>query len=97
MKETEKFSEEIKKAITIREVENSFLKLFSQGKLSGTVHTCVGQEFTGVFISKYLNEDDHVVSNHRGHGHYISKTLFPLSYAQNKQFYFPKKVHLQQL
>jgi 2-oxoisovalerate dehydrogenase E1 component len=74
MKEAEKFSEEIKKAILIREVENSFLKLFSQGKLSGTVHTCVGQEFTGVFVSKYLTEDDHIVSNHRGHGHYISKT-----------------------
>jgi len=69
-----KFKREIEKAILIREVENSFLSLFSQGKLNGTVHTCVGQEFTGVFVSKYLTEDDHVVTNHRGHGHYISKT-----------------------
>ena len=74
MKEVEKFTEEIKKAIVIREVENSFLTLFGQGKLNGTVHTCIGQEFTGVFVSKYLTEDDHMVTNHRGHGHYISKT-----------------------
>tara|TARA_B100000963_G_scaffold26908_1_gene20066 strand:+ start:6364 stop:8328 length:1965 start_codon:yes stop_codon:yes gene_type:complete len=74
MKEIKIFKEEIKQAIVIREVENSFLTLFGQGKLNGTVHTCVGQEFTGVFVSKYLTEDDHMVTNHRGHGHYISKT-----------------------
>jgi len=68
------FNNEIKKAILIREVEMSFLSLFEQGKLNGTVHTCIGQEFTGVFVSKYLTADDHVVTNHRGHGHYISKT-----------------------
>ncbi len=68
------FKKEIEKAILIREVENSFLDLFAQGKLNGTVHTCIGQEFTGVFVSKYLSEDDHMVTNHRGHGHYISKT-----------------------
>ncbi len=66
--------EEIKKAIVIREVEKSFLSLFGKGKLNGTVHTCIGQEFTGVFVSKYLTENDHMVTNHRGHGHYISKT-----------------------
>lgn len=74
MKEIKIFKEEIKQAIVIREVENSFLTLFGQGKLNGTVHTCIGQEFTGVFVSKYLTEDDHMVTNHRGHGHYISKT-----------------------
>ena len=74
MKDIQKFQSEIKKAILIREVENSFLTLFGQGKLNGTVHTCIGQEFTGVFVSKYLTEDDHMVTNHRGHGHYISKT-----------------------
>jgi len=29
----------IKKALTIRAVENKFLELFSLGKLNGTVHT----------------------------------------------------------
>jgi len=74
MREINKYLKEIKLAIVIREVENSFLNLFGQGKLNGTVHTCIGQEFTGVFVAKYLSEDDHMVTNHRGHGHYISKT-----------------------
>jgi 2-oxoisovalerate dehydrogenase E1 component len=41
--------------------------------LNGTVHTAIGQEFVGVFVSKYLNSEDFVTSNHRGHGHYISR------------------------
>jgi len=65
---------QIKEAILIREVENVFLRLFSQGRLNGTVHTCVGQEFTGVAVAKYLSENDWVTSNHRCHGHFIAKT-----------------------
>jgi 2-oxoisovalerate dehydrogenase E1 component len=64
---------EIKKAILIRLVEERLLSLFSEGALNGTVHTAVGQEFTGVFISKYLKPNDFVTSNHRGHGHYLAK------------------------
>ena len=67
-----KYYKEIEIAITIRLVENKLLELFSKGKLNGTVHTTVGQEFSGVFISKFLNDLDFVVSNHRGHGHYIA-------------------------
>ena len=68
-----KYSEEIKKGILIRCVEEKLLALYKDGYLNGTVHTCVGQELIGVFISKYLNENDHIVSNHRGHGHYLAR------------------------
>ncbi|MDA9656640.1 thiamine pyrophosphate-dependent enzyme [Candidatus Marinimicrobia bacterium] len=67
------YKKEIKDGILIRAVEEKLLELFSEGKLNGTVHTCVGQELTGVFVSKYLIDEDHIVSNHRGHGHYLSK------------------------
>ena len=67
------YSEGIKKGILIRCVEEKLLELFKDGYLNGTIHTCVGQELTGVFISKYLNEHDHIVSNHRGHGHYLAR------------------------
>jgi 2-oxoisovalerate dehydrogenase E1 component len=63
-----------REALLIREFENLLLKLFSLGKLNGTVHTCVGQELTPVLLSKHLTKDDTVFSNHRGHGHYIAKT-----------------------
>jgi 2-oxoisovalerate dehydrogenase E1 component len=64
----------INQAVLIREVESSFLRLFSEGRLRGTIHTCVGQEFTGVSVGKFLKESDWVTSNHRCHGHFIAKT-----------------------
>jgi 2-oxoisovalerate dehydrogenase E1 component len=64
----------IEEAILIRRVEESFLELFSQGKLNGTVHTCVGQEFSAVAFAGQLDEGDFIFSNHRCHGHYISFT-----------------------
>ena len=36
--------------MTIRSVEQKLLDLFAEGKLVGTVHTCIGQEFTGVAV-----------------------------------------------
>ena len=64
----------IKKALTIRTVEEKFLKLFSEGKLNGTVHTCVGQEFSALAFAGQLQKKDFVFSNHRCHGHYIAFT-----------------------
>lgn len=69
-----KYLEEIKQALLIRKTEEKLLELYNQGKLNGTVHTCIGQEFSGVAVAKFLAEQDYVVSNHRGHGHYISRT-----------------------
>lgn len=64
----------IKKAITIRTVEEKFMSLFSEGKLNGTVHTCVGQEFSAIAFAGQLQKKDFIFSNHRCHGHYIAFT-----------------------
>lgn len=64
----------IKLALTIRTVEEKFLALFSEGKLNGTVHTCVGQEFSALAFAGQLKKKDFVFSNHRCHGHYIAFT-----------------------
>jgi 2-oxoisovalerate dehydrogenase E1 component len=64
----------IEEALLIRLVEQKFLELFSLGKMNGTVHTCVGQEFSAVAVAGQLTKDDWVTSNHRCHGHFISKT-----------------------
>ncbi len=58
----------------IRETEERILELFSQGKLFGTTHTCIGQEADAVGIIAHLGEKDIVFSNHRCHGHYIAYT-----------------------
>ena len=64
----------LKQALTIRTVEEKFLSLFSEGKLNGTVHTCVGQEFSALAFAGQLKKHDFVFSNHRCHGHYIAFT-----------------------
>jgi len=62
------------KALTIRRTEERLLKLFADGKLSGTVHTCIGQEWAGVAVADALKKGDFVFSNHRCHGHYLART-----------------------
>lgn len=64
----------IKQALQIRRVEEKFLELFSQGKLNGTVHTCVGQEFSAMAFAAQLEKRDFIFSNHRCHGHYMAFT-----------------------
>ncbi|MBU3715362.1 MAG: thiamine pyrophosphate-dependent dehydrogenase E1 component subunit alpha, partial [Ferruginibacter sp.] len=64
----------IKLGMTIRLIEERFLSLFSEGKLNGTVHTCVGQEFSAIAFAGQLKSKDFVFSNHRCHGHYIAFT-----------------------
>lgn len=62
------------KAMTIRSVEQKLLDLFAQGKLVGTVHTCIGQEFSGIAVCEGLRPGDLVYSNHRCHGHFLALT-----------------------
>ena len=64
----------LKKSILIRETEEALLNLFAQGRLNGTVHTCIGQEYIGALLPKILMKGDVVFSNHRCHGHYIGRT-----------------------
>jgi 2-oxoisovalerate dehydrogenase E1 component len=68
----DQYPHELKTALTVRMVEQRLLKLFSEGKLFGTVHTCIGQEFVGVSVARCLNDADTLFSNHRGHGHFLA-------------------------
>lgn len=61
-------------ALRIRAVESALYDAFGKGQLHGTIHTCIGQEFSGVAICRKLQSDDFVTSNHRCHGHFIATT-----------------------
>lgn len=63
-----------RKMFFIRRFEESLLQLFDEGVLNGTTHCCIGQEANCVAIAEQLNENDHVFSNHRCHGHYLACT-----------------------
>lgn len=57
----------------IRETEKLILELFSRGLVSGTTHTCLGQELCQMSVVRALSHpDDHVLSNHRNHGHFMT-------------------------
>ncbi|MFG3332741.1 thiamine pyrophosphate-dependent dehydrogenase E1 component subunit alpha [Streptomyces tendae] len=59
--------------LMIRHFELAVLELFSQGRLHGTTHTCLGQEYIPVALYPLLDDGDYVFSNHRGHGHYLAR------------------------
>lgn len=61
-------------ALRIRAVESALYDLFGRGKLHGTIHTCIGQEFSGAILARHLGPGDFITSNHRCHGHFIAAT-----------------------
>ena len=65
-------SEALGKLLLIRRFEEKLLSLFQEGKLNGTTHTCLGQEYIPVTMMPLLRTDDFIFSNHRGHGHYLA-------------------------
>jgi len=65
----------LERACIIRAVEERLLRLFAEGKVAGTTHTCLGQELSAVALAAALERGrDVIISNHRCHGHYIAWT-----------------------
>jgi 2-oxoisovalerate dehydrogenase E1 component len=57
----------------IRQTEQLILAQFSRGLLSGTTHTCIGQELCQIAVVRALTgAHDAVMSNHRNHGHFLT-------------------------
>jgi TPP-dependent pyruvate/acetoin dehydrogenase alpha subunit len=63
--------------LLIRHFELALLRLFRQGKVHGTTHTCLGQEYIPVALSTLLSPLDFLFSHHRGHGHYLARFQDP--------------------
>lgn len=65
--------EDLQLALFIRHFERKLLDLFEEGRINGTTHTCIGQEYIPVALRALLRLSDFVFSNHRGHGHYLAR------------------------
>jgi TPP-dependent pyruvate/acetoin dehydrogenase alpha subunit len=63
-----------KKMYSIRLFEKKIESLFHEGKIFGTTHGCIGQEGIAVGVIFNIEKNDYVISNHRGHGHYLAYT-----------------------
>ncbi|MFD4208322.1 thiamine pyrophosphate-dependent dehydrogenase E1 component subunit alpha [Micromonospora tulbaghiae] len=64
--------DDLARLLLIRHFERSLLDLFAAGEVSGTTHTCLGQEYIPVALQT-LTTPAFVFSNHRGHGHYLAQ------------------------
>ena len=69
----EKFLELYRKLMVIRRFEEKVDELFRAGKVTGAVHTSVGQEAVAVGVAEALEKDDLVIATHRGHGHCLMR------------------------
>jgi 2-oxoisovalerate dehydrogenase E1 component len=60
-----------RRMLVIRRTEEKLLQLHSQGLLSGTTHTSIGQESIAVGLLSRLGPGDAIFSTHRCHGHFL--------------------------
>jgi pyruvate dehydrogenase E1 component alpha subunit len=58
---------------TIRRFEERASDDYQNGAIYGVVHCYIGEEAVAVGVCSALNDDDQIISNHRGHGHCIAK------------------------
>jgi TPP-dependent pyruvate/acetoin dehydrogenase alpha subunit len=59
--------------LKIRRVEERIQALYSQGDMRCPTHFSIGQEAVAAGVCRHLRREDHVISAHRSHAHYIGK------------------------
>jgi TPP-dependent pyruvate/acetoin dehydrogenase alpha subunit len=57
----------------VKKFETKVVECFAKRIIVGSIHVCFGQEAICVGACTALAKTDYIVSNHRGHGHCISK------------------------
>jgi pyruvate dehydrogenase E1 component alpha subunit len=71
--------ERYRRMLEIRVFEDTIQRLFLEGHVDGTTHTCQGQEAVAVGIAVALRPTDTVACTYRGHGHALALGLDPES------------------
>lgn len=59
--------------VRIRKFEEKAIEKYEAGLIPGFLHPCIGQEAVSAGVAYNLKREDHLVSNHRGHGHSVAK------------------------
>ncbi|MCX7039405.1 MAG: thiamine pyrophosphate-dependent dehydrogenase E1 component subunit alpha, partial [Spirochaetes bacterium] len=58
-----------------RSFEETAARLFTEGKVHGTAHFCIGEEATGIGVCCALDKEDYIAATHRGHNQSIGKGM----------------------
>ena len=61
--------------LRIRRFEEKAAELYTQGKIRGFLHLCIGEEAVSVGALRALSPDDNVVSTYREHGHALARGI----------------------
>lgn len=71
--DSEQFLKAYRSMRTIRAFEDKISEQFMKGNIPGFLHLYSGQEAVAAGLCLLLDDDDYVISTHRGHGHCIAK------------------------
>ena len=63
----------LRQMLLIRRFEEMVKQLYLSNEVKGMLHLCIGQEAVATGVMSVLRPDEYIVSNHRGHGHFIAK------------------------
>lgn len=69
----DKLIELYKIMLRIRKLQLKIEVEYPKDEMKTPVHLCIGQEAIPAGVCINLNKDDYLISNYRGHGHYIAK------------------------
>ncbi len=69
----EKLEEIYKSMLLIRKVEEKVIELYPEQQMKCPTHLYVGEEAIAAGVCSALKKEDIVFTNHRSHGHYLSK------------------------
>lgn len=58
--------------VGIRRFEERSLRAYNQGKIGGFLHLYIGQEAVAAGIVSLMQENDHIITAYRDHGHALS-------------------------
>jgi pyruvate dehydrogenase E1 component alpha subunit len=71
----EKLEEIFTKMVQTRYFEETAARLFTEGKVHGTAHFCIGEEAAGIGVCCALEKEDYMAATHRGHHQSIGKGM----------------------
>ena len=75
----QRYVEHLLKMLRIRAFEEAALTALQNGLVHGAIHPSIGQEAIASGVCSHLQQDDILLSTHRGHGHTLVKGADPVA------------------
>ncbi len=67
----------LRQMMLIRRFEEKAAEMYARQRIAGFLHLYIGQEAVAVGCIAALNDDDHIVTHYRDHGHALARGLDP--------------------